>query len=218
MAVQVRQPWHLSYGNIGVDFVNTRWNRLKPHPVESLCQIQDVLDWLQCKRLLNEARQQPWSLQFAAAPSTGQRVLQKALQLREALYNIFWSMANHCPPQGSDVEAVNALLAAAIGPPMLRARPDGGFALEYPYKRTPTAALLGPIVSSAATLLSEGDLQRLRRCGNRACGKGLFDHTKNQQRRWCHMQSCGSMVKMRRYRARQQHQDGSHRAMSQGSA
>jgi hypothetical protein len=177
MAVHVRQPWYLSYGNIGVDFVNTRWNRLKPHPVESLCQIQDVLDWLQCKRLLNEARQQQWSRQFAAAPSTGPRVLQKALQLREALYNIFWSMANHCPPQGSDVEAVNDLVIAVVtSPPTLQVRPDGGCP-GISIQAHANSGAVEPHCQQCCHALERGDLSACVAVATRRAAR-FFDHTR----------------------------------------
>ncbi|WP_369324024.1 CGNR zinc finger domain-containing protein [Rhodanobacter denitrificans] len=41
----------------------------------------------------------------------------------------------------------------------------------------------------------------LRRCANtRSCGWLFLDTSKNQRRRWCAMETCGTAEKMQRYR------------------
>jgi predicted RNA-binding Zn ribbon-like protein len=71
--------------------------------------------------------------------------------------------------------------------------------------------MLWPIVRSAAELLVTGDLSGVRVCGGARCGWLFVDTSKNRSRRWCDMQDCGNVAKVRRFRTRQhQVQDHAH--------
>ncbi len=63
--------------------------------------------------------------------------------------------------------------------------------------------MLWPLVRSAAELLVTGDLSRVRVCGGERCGWLFVDTSKNRSRRWCDMQDCGNVAKVRRFRTRQ---------------
>jgi predicted RNA-binding Zn ribbon-like protein len=56
------------------------------------------------------------------------------------------------------------------------------------------------VVHAATTLLTSGDLWRVKRCAG--CAWWFLDETRNQSRRWCRMEDCGTAEKMRRYVAR----------------
>jgi len=59
------------------------------------------------------------------------------------------------------------------------------------------------IALSALDML-RSDRHRLKRCeANDSCGWLFYDETKSNQRRWCSMDVCGTIEKMRRYRAKQ---------------
>lgn len=55
---------------------------------------------------------------------------------------------------------------------------------------------------SCATFLEQGDLSRLRICENQDCGWLFYDQTRSRSKRWC-ADSCGNLVKVRRFRERQ---------------
>jgi predicted RNA-binding Zn ribbon-like protein len=57
-----------------------------------------------------------------------------------------------------------------------------------------------PAAHAALDLLRDGDLDRLAECGR--CRWLFLDHSRNHSRRWCSMDACGGVVKMRRHRAR----------------
>ena len=59
-----------------------------------------------------------------------------------------------------------------------------------------------PIVESAADSLVDEELGRNRRCADPRCHRVFFDGTKNGQRRWCDMGTCGNRAKAARHRAR----------------
>ena len=63
------------------------------------------------------------------------------------------------------------------------------------------ADLAGPLADSAVRLLRSGPLDRLGRCPS--CRWLFLDTSRNGQRRWCSMRTCGSRDKVARYAARQ---------------
>jgi predicted RNA-binding Zn ribbon-like protein len=57
------------------------------------------------------------------------------------------------------------------------------------------------IALDALDLISDPSVAQLRRCANTSsCGWLFLDTSKNQRRRWCAMETCGTAVKMKRYR------------------
>jgi len=64
--------------------------------------------------------------------------------------------------------------------------------------------MLWPIAQSAAEFLNAGDFSRLRECGGEECGWLFEDTSRNRSRQWCHMQDCGNLAKVRRFRTRLQ--------------
>jgi predicted RNA-binding Zn ribbon-like protein len=59
------------------------------------------------------------------------------------------------------------------------------------------------IALDALDLFGDPSISRLRRCDNTtSCGWLFIDTSKNQRRRWCAMETCGTADKMQRYRKR----------------
>jgi len=57
------------------------------------------------------------------------------------------------------------------------------------------------IALDALDTISSPSVSQLRRCANTSsCGWLFLDTSKNQRRRWCAMETCGTAVKMKRYR------------------
>ena len=87
--------------------------------------------------------------------------------------------------QGSpDTAALMSLYARAVGRATLAA---GGFAWATP---------VDTLVASAVELLAHGPVDRLKSCGN--CPWLFLDLSRNNSRRWCSMEGCGTEVKIRR--------------------
>jgi predicted RNA-binding Zn ribbon-like protein len=59
--------------------------------------------------------------------------------------------------------------------------------------------IVWPVAKSAADLLAEGDLGRVRKCGSHDCTWLFYDTSKNRSRRWCDMKGCGNRAKARRH-------------------
>ncbi|MGH7448040.1 MAG: CGNR zinc finger domain-containing protein, partial [Longimicrobiales bacterium] len=58
----------------------------------------------------------------------------------------------------------------------------------------------------------DGELDRVKLCGNDACAWLFIDVSRNRSRRWCDMKDCGNRAKARRHYARQKEVPASDRS------
>jgi predicted RNA-binding Zn ribbon-like protein len=73
---------------------------------------------------------------------------------------------------------------------------DSTYQLAWP-ETTRLDVMLGPIGVAALDLLTNPQLSRLKKCAG--CPWVFLDQSKNQSRRWCAMNDCGTHEKIRRY-------------------
>lgn len=134
--------------------------------------------------------------------------LAEAGRLRELLWRMIVRLAECDMPADSDLALLNEFLAAS---PVLRAiekkSNDGYCVTQTPQTRT-WAAFLGEIAASFADVIAKKDPLRLRICANPTCRWVFFDESKNRTRRWCG-DTCGTLVKVREFRARQRRRNAS---------
>lgn len=138
----------------------------------------------------------------AGDPLGAERVLDRAIRLREALYPLFRGAAQGEPPDPDDLGVLQAELTQAL--PHLRIGwSPGGFAREWEHGSPALDQVLWPVSWSAAELLTHGLVDRIRECpGQGNCGWLFLDLTKNASRRWCDMRVCGNRAKARRHYTR----------------
>jgi predicted RNA-binding Zn ribbon-like protein len=179
-------------GALVLDFVNTRdaWlNEARRR--EYLRDYDDLVAWALAAGALDAA---PRRVGRAAAAEVHGR----AIALRGALFDLFAPLAHGVDPPAGAIDAVNAAWRS------LGARPQLDPAtLRTTWTDAPDAPL-GPVLESAAALLHDGPLDRLRVCPGPDgwCGALFIDRTKNRSRRWCSMAVCGNPAKMRARAAR----------------
>ncbi|HEY6805318.1 MAG TPA: ABATE domain-containing protein [Pyrinomonadaceae bacterium] len=201
-------------GQLCLDFVNTvdgrksystRANSVSANNVlgDKLENYFDLVEWSrhagiittpESRRLIEEGRRQA---------SEAGKVFARAIALREALYRVFKLVMAHRPPQNVDLDTVNDELQRARSHERL-IRADDGFTWEWTGAATALDRMLWSIAHSGAEYLTSGDFSRLRECGSEECGWLFEDTSKNRSRQWCHMQDCGNLEKVRRFRARKQ--------------
>ena len=70
----------------------------------------------------------------------------------------------------------------------------------------PLDRALWAIAWSAAGLLTDGEVGRVKQCAGPGCGWVFFDES--GRRRWCAMEDCGNRAKARRHYARAKAADG----------
>ena len=191
-------PFELSGGRLCLDFANTVYRRPTDSQKECLHSYSDLVRWgrqagivtdLEAQRLVREALHRP--AQAAA-------VLAQAVTLREVIYRMFSAAVHQYPPQADDLATLNAALAQAL--PFLQIVPAAeGFTWEWLCSDEALDRMLGPVVRSAAELLTSSELEVVRECMAPDCGWLFMDRSHKRNRRWCDMKVCGNRAKARRH-------------------
>src|SRR5262249_59340263 len=101
-------------------------------------------------------------------PAAAARVLARARALREALSRIFGGLAEGAAPAPADLALLDRELHEALD--HLHLIPTrGGHALAWPPDVVPLARPLWTAARSAADLLTEGNVARLKTCPSASC-------------------------------------------------
>jgi len=188
-------------GTLAFDFANTSSGRGWPTHQEHLRSARDVVDWAEHAKLLSTADGAWLRDVLKSDPALADLLLRRALDTRENIHAICVEIAagRAVPPPRLDslarAHAANLAHAHLVDE-------NGRYVWSWEPQQWPIEALLGPIVLSALTTLTQGELARLRRCQNEKCGWVFFDTTKNRSRRWCEMEICGNRAKQKRFAAR----------------
>jgi predicted RNA-binding Zn ribbon-like protein len=194
---------HSTGGRLCLEFTNTISARDTGTPNERLHSYGDLLAWSEREGAVPAALVAQLAKVAESKPQAAGIALQSAVELREALYRIFTAHAGGNPPRGNDLALLNAILAHAM-PHLRLAAGENGFAWRWDEEMVELDRMLWPVVRSAADLLTSDDLSRVRECAGEHCTWLFIDRSKNHSRRWCDMQECGNVAKVRRYRGRKQ--------------
>ena len=180
-------------GSLCLDFVNTVDPRHASPREEHLPDYPALLDWARHAGVVTPAEASRLAAAARSRQAAAARAHEDAIALREALYAIFAAVARgEAPPAGS-LRRLNDEVAR-------RPREIVGFAWKPAAGDDALDAVLGPIVWSAAELLTSGPLERVRECpGDDTCGWLFLDTSRNGSRRWCDMRTCGNRAKARRH-------------------
>jgi predicted RNA-binding Zn ribbon-like protein len=191
-------------GALCLDFVNTVDPRHAPDRREYLDSYAALAAWGDQAGAIGTDQGDRLSQAAADDPAGAERVLDRAISLREALYPLFRRAAEGQPPAPGDLGALQAELTRAL--PHLRVTwSPAGFAREWERDSAALDQVVWPVSWSAAELLTHGPLDRIRECpGQGNCGWLFLDLSKNASRRWCDMRVCGNRAKARRHHARAQ--------------
>lgn len=189
-------------GSLALDFANTLGGMHTAPSHEHLVEYGDLVEFgrlagslspAQARRLLDEAARQPAR---AAA------VLRRATALREAIWRAFDAIAKNERADPSDLATIHEHELVALGHARLQQTGPG-----VSYAWSDDLLLDRPvwaIARSAGELLrSDNDLERVRECGSATCEWLFIDRSRNHSRRWCDMNDCGNVAKVRRFRQRQ---------------
>jgi predicted RNA-binding Zn ribbon-like protein len=187
-----------------LDFANTLQWHASENPQEKLNSYQDLVEWGHKKGLLSETDVQNLNKEAGRNPVASEKVLKHAIELREAIYRIFSSVAAGGRPEEGDLSTLNRDLAKALTQSRIIPTKDG-FTWEINGKKDELDWVLKPIVRSAAELLTSDELDRAKECADdKGCGWLFLDRSRNKSRRWCDMRDCGNRAKARRFYERSQ--------------
>lgn len=164
--------------------VNTRYGRTR---ADDWHNPEQVREWLICNQLL--AKETPLS----------QGDQRRLIEVREALRGLL-RRNNSMSVANEHIEALNHL--AKHAPLIVRFRQDGQAHLIPDIEGVDRVICI--LLGIVFTAMTEGTWTRLKVCRNEPCQKAFYDSSKNHSGAWCDMATCGSRIKARTYRQRQQ--------------
>jgi predicted RNA-binding Zn ribbon-like protein len=187
-------------------FANTVEGPRSDHPVEFLASYDDLARWCWHAAAVEEAEADRLQAVARARPADAVAVFARALELRDAIADVFRSVARSESPHERGLARLQGEYASALDNAYLA--PSGGaFAWSWDRMTDGLEKPLCLLAVSAVDLLTEGEPGRVKECpGAGDCGWLFYDTSRNGTRRWCSMEGCGSRVKMRRQYARRRAQ------------
>ena len=189
-------------GELCLDFINTLDNRNVPERIEELVpSYGDLLEWAMQAGALSSRQGKLLLKESENHPKQAAAIRDQAANLRECLYRMFTALARGQKVAPDDLSILNGYVSEAQSHLELQAAPDG-FRLDWCEPRR-LDFVLWQIVRSATQLLTGGDLEKLRECGEDTCRWLFIDRSKNHSRRWCDMKICGNRFKARRFYQKQ---------------
>jgi predicted RNA-binding Zn ribbon-like protein len=190
-------------GELCLDFVNTVSGYNSEQPRDHLVSYAALVAWSRHAGILKEQEAQQLLAAAAQRPEDATATLRDAITLRDALHRIFAAVAHGVAAPAGDLATLNRAVATAMAQARIEHTADG-YAWTWAEDEDVLDRMLWPIVRSATEVLVEGDLSRVHECSGERCGWLFLDTSKNRSRRWCDMQDCGNVAKVRRFRSRQQ--------------
>ena len=193
-------PFQLIAGHVALDFANTLDNRyIRERQVELLSTYDQFIAFASECGLVNSAQAR---MLAAGGERQAKLALERAIGLREAIYQLFTAAISGERPPSEAIETLNASLSEARSRrQLLWDRKE----FVWRYRSLPDQPVnpIWPIAEAAAELLSSTDRARIRECSNPACRWLFLDQSKNHSRRWCDMSVCGNRAKAHRFQARE---------------
>jgi predicted RNA-binding Zn ribbon-like protein len=185
-----------------LDFANSIEDPATDHAYDFLRTYPDLVAWGQHAGFLSVRQSEALRRAASQRPDDAAITLARALDLRAAIDRLFHTIARGEAPFAADLETVQQSYLDALKHADLTEEEDR---FVWTWSDPPNAldAILWPVARSAIELLTQGELRRVKECPlPEGCSWLFYDQSKNASRRWCSMEGCGTLVKMRRYHAR----------------
>jgi len=201
-SLQVRRidEMRLIGGRPCLDFVNTIHDRFAVRLEDYLADTRTYLEWAVRAGTLTRGE-----FGRIGTNRVSQRTIVDARQFREHLHALLSARVDNATTPRRSVRALEMWVRKAWRD--LRFDLTASGLLVWGARALDARLPLKRIALSALELLCEGAPARLKRCASpEECGWLFYDDTKNNGRRWCAMDTCGVVAKMRRYRRRHRRQ------------
>ncbi len=192
--------FQLVAGHLALDFANTLDNRYDPERrIELLLSYERFLQFVRQSGVIT--RQEAAKLLTRTKPAQAARALERIVELRETLHDLFVSVSQGQPPPPDALKALNRFISE-MAIPRIIAWKEPDFVWRRPVLTEAPLDPLRPILEAAAGLLTSPDRVHVRQCSAPACRWLFLDHSKNHSRLWCDMNICGNRAKAQRHQAR----------------
>lgn len=188
-------------GAVCLDFVNTLDDRFSAEPKELLKHYVDLARFAEDTGILGDAQVDRLMTRSMQRPEEAKRALASAVQLREAISEIFYALARKKPVPAASLVILNQHMQEAAQHLGLVAGRQH-FEWKFESDSYDLFAPLWPIARDAADLLASERLEYVRACASKTCEWLFLDESKNHRRRWCDMTKCGNRAKVKRFYTR----------------
>jgi len=197
----VRLDWHC------VAFTRTVGWEARDTQVDRLTDYDGLVRWSLERGLLSREDAEAVGAEAREKPEQALAALEDARTLRLVLYRVLSAVGVGGTAEPTGLEELNAYLRRYVP---CRRLVESGSGIGWTWDLDPSRLddLLGPVVWSAAELLTSPEAARLRLCAADDCGWLFIDGSRNRSRRWCDMSDCGNRAKVRRFRRRQREAGG----------
>lgn len=190
--------FELSGGDLSLDLVNTLGNRPADRVQELIPQAPDLFSWARQAGLLTRKQEEGLRKEAESHPRASESVRQRAVQLRECLFQLFSSVADGRETAPEVMKEWNQYLKESLNHyETVRAGDGLIWTLRTDLQGFDT--VLWPIVHAAIQLLTGPQAARIRRCASDSCDWLFLDSSKRGNRRWCDMAVCGNRAKAQHF-------------------
>src|ERR1051326_4499105 len=197
-----KSPFEYSGGNLALDFTNTVNNRISGERKELLTDYSRLLQWGEESGAISKKTRDRLQELSTETPGHAVSALRHAIQVREAIYDIFCAVVERRVVSERALTILNkAAQHVAQHDEIVQA--NRRFLREWRPPDTNLDAVLWPVVRAATDLLTSENVNVVRQCAADDCAWLFLDTTKNHRRRWCDMKICGNRDKAVRYYQRQ---------------
>jgi predicted RNA-binding Zn ribbon-like protein len=186
----------LDGGVLCLDFVNTVHSRVNPTTIDYIKDYGDLLRWLgKCAAVPNIVLSE---LKERCAADMGgtEKVLKQAREVRDLLYRVVSALAAGRSPQAADLNRFQGLVEKTWRYLLIEPG-ENSWEWRWSAQELDLGHPVRLVIKSAAELLLSDSATRIKECS--ACGWVFLDRSKNGSRRWCSMETCGSIDKASRY-------------------
>jgi predicted RNA-binding Zn ribbon-like protein len=166
-----------------------------------LCSYCDLIRWAKQAGIFSSSDANQISRRAEDYPTQAAKVLQHAIELREAVFRIFSAIAAHHRPLNSDLQILS-LAFQNLSREAELAWTSKGADWRWRDQQDSLEKILWVVARSSLDLLMSSGKERVRECEAETCRWLFMDHSKNQSRRWCDMKVCGNREKAKRFHGR----------------
>ena len=168
--------------------------------VDKLSNLEDIVHWFGHAGLIDDQEHQHFVALVRHASWHTVTAFQQLIDFREALYRLLLPLALGHEADPTSLDPLNQALAETADQRLMVLTPAG---VVWRWRvgedlGSMTAGFIGRLAVQAATLLTSGDMTRLKACGTPDCDWLFIDTSKNGRRRWCQMNVCGVREKVKR--------------------